>query len=223
MAQLTARDERVLRWIGEQYIVRFEILQRLLGREPKNLNDNFPVNGVLSERNTRKAIRRWLDEGLVEYRKFLFAERGYVWLTYKGMRTANLRYKTYSPAIASLAHFQRINELRVNLEERYKERLTWTCERELRRVYELMSAEKKKSWHLPDAVVTLEARQEIAIEVEITQKSDKRLLETVERLVQQYKGVWYFVTDETREAVVKAIGSRAQILRVYNLDEVVKR
>jgi hypothetical protein len=222
MIQLTDRDFHVLRWLGEQYIVRFDLIQRLLGRDPKNLNDNSPKKGVLSERNTRREIRRWMEEELVEYRKFLFAEPGYVWLTYKGMRTANLLYKTYTPTIGSLQHFHRINELRVSLEARYQGRLTWACEREQRRLYELMPNEKKKTWHLPDAVITLEERQEIAIEVEITQKTDKRLTETVERLAQQYKGVWYFVTDTTREAVTKAIGSRTQSFRIYSFAEVVK-
>src|SRR5690349_4649438 len=86
--ELTDRDLRCLRWIGEQYTVRFDTLQKLLGREPQNLNDNTPHNGVLSERNTRKVIRRWFDEGLVTYKKILVAEPGYVWLTVIGMKTA---------------------------------------------------------------------------------------------------------------------------------------
>src|SRR5436305_13550368 len=67
--ELTAHDLRCLRWLGEQYTVRFDTLQKLLGREPQNLNDHTPRDGVLSERNTRKVVRRWLDEGLVTYKK----------------------------------------------------------------------------------------------------------------------------------------------------------
>jgi hypothetical protein len=219
--EITERDIRTLRWIGEQYAVRFDTLQKLLGRDPKNLNDHAPVDGILSERNTRKAVRRWLDEGLVDYRKLLFAERGYVWLTYKGSKAAKLLYKTYSPSISPLNHFHHLNELRLNLEVRYKERLIWTCERELRRAHERLDKDKKKGWHMPDALITLDGR-EIAVEAEITQKSDKRLAETIEQLARQYKAVWYFVAEDTREAVVKAIGSRTQTFRVYSFAEVVK-
>jgi hypothetical protein len=206
IVELTARDLRALRWVGQQYAVRFDTLQKLLGREPKNLNDLAPKDGVLSERNTRKTLRRWTDEGLVEYRKILFAEPGYLWLTHKGMRTADLHYKMYIPTVGSLLHFHYLNELRISLELRYQERIRWTCERELRREHELLSKDKRKGWHLPDAVITLDGR-EIAIESEVTRKSDTRLAQTIERLSQQYKGVWYFVTDETKAAVVKAIDS----------------
>lgn len=218
--ELTDRDLRCVRWIGEQYTIRFDTVQKLLGREPKNFNDHAPVNGVLSERNTRKAMRRWLDEGLVDYRKFLFAERGYVWLTHKGMQTAQLSYKPYTPAVGSLTHLHALNELRLKLEERYQERLSWTCERELRRAYEHLAPDQRRVWHVPDAVITLDQRQEVALEVELTQKTDQRLIETVARLMQQYKGVWYFVSDDVRDAVVKAIGSRTQTFRVYNFAEV---
>jgi hypothetical protein len=135
------------------------------------------------------------------------------------MRTADLQYKMYVPAVGSLLHFHYLNELRISLELRYQGRISWTCERELRREHELKSKDRRKGWHLPDAVITLDGR-EIAIESEITQKSDTRLAQTIERLAQQYKGVWYFVTDDTRDAVVKAIGNRTQIFRVYSFSEI---
>src|SRR5205814_1467021 len=154
------------------------------------------------------------------YRKFLFAERGYVWLTHKGMQAAQLTYKPYTPAVGSLAHLHALTQLRLKLEARYQERLTWTGERELRRAYEHLAPDQRRVWHVPDAVLTLDQRQEVAIEVELTQKTDQRLTETVARLTQQYKGVWYFVADDVREAITKAIGSRTQIFRVYSFAEV---
>lgn len=217
--RLTDRDLRCVRWIGEQYTVRFDTLQKLLGREPQQDHSAVPVHGVLSERNTRRAIRRWFDEDLVVYKKILFAEPGYVWLTALGLKAAHLDYKPYQPAVASLPHSHVLNELRLKLEGRYQARLTWVAERELRRGHERLDKDKRRGWHLPDAVVTLDQKA-IAIEVELTQKTDRRLTETVERLTQQYQGVWYFVSDDVREAVVKAIGTRTQIFRVYPLAEV---
>lgn len=215
---LTERDLRCLRWIGEQYTIRFDMLQKLLGRAAKQANSAAPINGVLSERNTRKAIRRWFDTGLVTYKKILFAEPGYVWLTALGMKTAQLPYKPYTPAVASLPHLHALAALRLNLEGHYQTRLTWTAERELRRTQERLGKAQRSGWHLPDALVTLD-EQVVAIEVELTLKSDQRLSETVERLAQQYAGVWYFVTDEVRAAVDKAIGKRTQTFRVYRLAE----
>jgi len=217
--ELTDRDLRCVRWIGEQYTVRFDTLQKLLGREPKHTNGHAPIDGILSERNTRKAIRRWVDAGLVVYKKILFAERGYVWLTSLGLKTASLNYKPHTPAVASLPHLHVLNELRLKLEGRYQGRLSWMAERELRRIHERLDKAKRRGWHLPDAVITLDQKV-VAIEVELTQKTDQRLTETVERLTQQYQGVWYFVADDVHDAVVQAIGNRSQSFRVYRLAEV---
>src|SRR5689334_423773 len=142
--ELTDRDLRCLRWIGEQYTVRFDTLQKLLGREPQNLNNNAPHAGVLSERNTRKVVRRWLAEGLVTYKKILVAERGYVWLTAAGMKTAKLNYKLYVPTVGALAHLHAINELRLKLEERYPARLVWTAERELQRAHDRLAQDQRR-------------------------------------------------------------------------------
>src|SRR5204863_7929133 len=101
-----------------------------------------------------------------------------------------------------------------------QKRYAWTADRELRRSSEYRAPDQRRVWHVPDAVITLDQRQEVALEVELTQKTDQRLTETVARLTQQYKGVWYFVTDDVREAVVKAIGSRTQSFRVYRFAEV---
>jgi hypothetical protein len=222
IVEITDRDKRAIKWIGEQYAVRFDTVQKLLGREPKNTNDFVPVNGVLSARNTRHAIGRWVTEGLVVQKKFLFEDPGWLWLTNRGLHAVQLNYCLYLPSLGNLNHLHHLNELRITLENRYKERLTWKSERELRQAFERMSRDHKKDWHIVDAVITVDGGPEVGIEVELTQKSERRHTELVERLSRQYKGVWYFVTDDTKNAVERAIDKRRHIFRVYNFAEVLK-
>ena len=50
------RDYYALQWIAEQGALRFDQLQRLLGRESPELDD---WKAVLSESATRNALERW--------------------------------------------------------------------------------------------------------------------------------------------------------------------
>ena len=47
------RDRWVLRWIGEQYVARFDHLQVLLGQDPQGVDKTARI---LSEDATRKVI-----------------------------------------------------------------------------------------------------------------------------------------------------------------------
>lgn len=194
LIRLTDRDLLTLHWIGEQYAVRLDILQRLLGRDTQQVTKE---PGIVTGSTARRVIGRWKAEGLVESRKFFFGKPEWVWLTTAGLSQMDLGYRTWSPKVSNLNHFHSVNQVRLRIEKTYEESFVWRSERALRRAYQ-----DDKSNHIPDAELLLKEGN-IGIEVELTQKSQQRLSDIMEKLARQYEQVWYFV-NQTTEPVVRA-------------------
>lgn len=217
--RLTNRDLVTLTWIGEQYTVRFDTIQKLLGRLAGEGTYEVHEEGKIAERNVRRVIHRWEILGLAKTQKILFDEPSWVWLTSKGLRDMGFSYRLYTPSPVSLNHFHLINELRFRLEDRYGERITWKSERALRAELEDFSAEERKRHHLTDADVTLDGTH-IAIEVELTQKSSRRVEGIIRQLAHEYPAIWYFVNNTTESVVKRSMGQYEKKIRVYNLKDV---
>ena len=113
--RLTERDLWALRWIGEQYAVRMDQLSGLLGSQP---GGETSVAGVLSERRTRRVVERWRQARLVETRKILYAEPGWVWLTRAGLRAVGLEVKYLAPRPMWLNHIYWCGQVRRMLRSR---------------------------------------------------------------------------------------------------------
>lgn len=212
LIRLTDRDLLTLRWIGEQYAVRLDILQRLLGRDTQQVTKE---PGIVTESTARRVIGRWKAEGLVESRKFFFGKPEWVWLTTDGLSQMNLQYRTWSPKVSTLNHFHGVNQVRLRIEKNYEESFTWRSERALRRAYR-----DDKGVHVPDAELLHEAGV-IGIEVELTQKSQQRLSDIMEKLAHQYEQVWYFVNQMTEQAVRAAIADFGEgKFHLYDMERV---
>lgn len=140
--RLTDRDLWALRWIGEQYAVRMDQLSRLLGSQP---GGETSVEGVLSERRTRRIVERWTQARLVETRKILYAEPGWVWLSRAGLGAVGLQVKYLAPRPIRLSHVFWCGEVRRQLEAGDGD-FEWRSERLL---YAFGSA--LNPHHLPDA------------------------------------------------------------------------
>src|SRR5438552_27434 len=202
--QITPRWESTLRFIGEQGAVRFDQLQRIFGRlspEPEELK----LPGVLSAERTRKILRRWTQEELYLYKVFYAKECGWVWLTRKGLKYANLDLRYYEPAPSSLPHLLALNEIRLMIEERRPDD-QWRSERILRSEQDTPT-QKGKIAHLPDAEIVSSHKSKIAIECELTVKSEKRLEEIVFDLAanKRYSTIWYFLPEQVHLVVKKAV------------------
>jgi hypothetical protein len=211
--RLTERDLAVLTWIGEQYAVRFDTLRQLLDRRPAG------EGGRIAPRNARRVLARWQALQLVVYRKLLYHEPGWVWLSYRGLREMGLPYRIYTPAAVHLRHFHVVNELRLKLEARYGSRLAWKSERRLRQEAERRPEGERRRVHVTDGELALDGAA-IGVEVELTQKAAGRLAEILGRLRGQYAGVWYFVNDATEAPARRAVGEDGGPFKVYNLKEV---
>jgi hypothetical protein len=181
-AGITDRDVAALRWVGQQYAARSDVLRVLLAR----LSPCSPrVEGVLGEATLRDVLDRWEDRGLVARDRLL----GYQWVapTAKALRLVGLDVRAWSFVIPQLAHVHAVGVVRLALEPSIPDGGRWVSERELRQ-------EAGKS-HVPDAAVELPddpdtsgrsglygedvdpLPRRVAVEVELTRKGAARLRE----------------------------------------------
>jgi hypothetical protein len=171
-----------LRWLGQQYAARSDVLRVLLGR----LSPGSPrIEGQLGDATLRDVLDRWEDRGLIARDRLL----GHLWVapTVKALRLVGLDVRAWSFVIPQLAHVHAVGVVRLALEPSIPAGGRWLSERELRR-------EAGKS-HVPDAAIQLPDNPEaeagsglygedvdplprrVAVEVELTRKGAARLRE----------------------------------------------
>jgi hypothetical protein len=212
--RLNPRDLLSLTWIGEQYAVRLDSLQVLLGRQAEQVTK---VEQKITESSTRRVLDRWKQENLVVGRKILSREPEWVWLTAHGLRQMDLPYKPKDPSVGQLRHLHLVNQIRLHAEVKYPEFQSWRGERQMRHEHS-----HNPKFHVPDGEVIRTDGHIIAVEIERTLKSRRRVAEIVEKLDTQYAVVWYFVTPETRTVVEAATVKARDKFRVLNLESFVK-
>jgi len=199
--QLTSRLEYALRFTGQQGALRFDQWQKLLGRLSTD-SDRMKVAGILSEERTRKILRRWSDEEIYMYRVFHVREKGWIWLTRKGLKYVGLNLRYYEPAPSSLPHLYALNEIRLLLGARYHNHV-WKSERELRAE---QSSQQKE--HLPDAeFLDVNGQHITALEVLLNVRSEARLQDMLYDFASdnRYHAIWYFVSKPVFGALTQAL------------------
>ena len=97
-AGITDRDVAALRWLGQQYAARSDVLRSYSAgchRLPR-------VEGQLGETTLRDVLARWEDRGLVVRDRLL----GHLWVapTVKALRLVGLDVQAWSFVIPQLAH-----------------------------------------------------------------------------------------------------------------------
>ena len=194
---LVDKDYLGLWYVGRFGQMRVESLMRVLGRGRTD-------GDVLSDRRTRSAIYKWVREGYAEFRKLQAEKRKWVCLTAKGMKAAGLPYRA-GYAIRDpflLDHSFEVTELLLKLEDMYGDDLRFLTERELAH-----EAGRTRSEY-PDGL--LEIQQEggwwpVAVEVELTAKSARRMDIKLQALAEEYENIWYYVHKPTQGVVLDAI------------------
>jgi hypothetical protein len=171
-----------LRWLGQQYAARSDVLRVLLGR----LSPGSPrVAGLLGDETLRQILDRWDERGLIARDRLL----GFQWVapTGKALRLVGLEVRAWSFVIPQLAHIHAVGVVRLAVEPSIPAGGRWLSERELRQ-------EAGKS-HVPDGAIQLPDNPDagagsglygedvdplprrVAVEVELTRKTAARLRE----------------------------------------------
>jgi DNA-binding MarR family transcriptional regulator len=167
-ALLHPRDLMLLGWLGEQYAARADQLEVLLG---------------CGSRSVQRVIARLRDAGLVSTYRLLVGEPVWVTPTRAGLRACSCEFKVWQPKLGLLHHTRAVNDVRLHVQARSPSAV-WVCERVLAR-------ERQPGEHLPDGVVVTDG-QRVAVEVELTVKSERRVRAIVGELTARFDLVLYF-------------------------------
>jgi len=188
--ELTERDVATLRFIGEQYAVRFDQLQRVLGMRAGGVMQH---PGLLSESATRVWLARMKAVEAIEMQRPYGSQPAYLWPTITGLHLAALDYRPLRPAPATLMHLYWITQTRLYLAtKRPTDR--WIPERQLRS--EQHARRSHNEQETPDAQL-ITAKGPLAIEVELSIKQTTRLVNLLRRRASEYYTVWYFCAEAT--------------------------
>jgi hypothetical protein len=190
--------------MGQQGALRFDQLQKVLGRlspEPQRLKQQ----GILSEERTRKILRRWYAEELYTYKTIYVHQKAWLWLTRKGLKYVDLDLRYYEPAPSRLPHLYAVNNIRLMIWAR-RPHDKWKSEREVRAEQDVRQKGSIIK-HLPDAELMSANSSVIAIECELTIKSEKRLLDVLYDLAatKRYSTIWYFCAENVYAVLQRTI------------------
>jgi hypothetical protein len=171
---LRRRDLELVGWLGEQYGARTDQLEILLDCGPRTI---------------QRVLARQRDAGLVTTRRLLVGEPAWVIPTSAGLRAAGHHFGAWHPRIGPLAHVAAVNDVRLHIQARSRES-EWVPER-------LLARERQAGEHLPDGVVLTGGRR-VAIEVELTIKSQRRVQAILDELTGRFDAVLYFCAPGPR-------------------------
>jgi hypothetical protein len=211
---LTTRDAAALRFVGEHYAVRTDVLAVVLGR----LSPAMPqAPGTLGVRTLRQRLGRWQQAGWVQRRRLL----GHTWVlpTRVGLRLAGLEFDCWEPAESRLAHHHAVALVRL-AREPVPGQGGWVCERELWR------RRGKATWHLADGALPAPVPttwQGISqawelVEVELHQKARHRVLAALKtrpphtaRVIYYVPAALHAVLSAQLARVVRELGGRPDV------------
>jgi DNA-binding transcriptional ArsR family regulator len=191
---LRRRDIEVLGWLAEQYAGRTDHLQVLLDAGP---------------RTVQRTLARLRKAGLIRTQRVLVGEPAWVLPTAAGMTACNSGFGIWRPRIGLLNHVAAVNDVRLHVQGRAPA-TEWIPERVLAR-------DRLAGEHLPDGVAITDGRK-VAIEVELTLKSRRRINAILDDLTTRYDAVLYFCAPSTHRQLTELAGtSRCPTLGVRQL------
>ncbi len=165
---LRRRDLEMLGWLAEQYGARADQLEVLVGAGP---------------RTVQRTVARLRAAGLVRTQRVLVDEPAWVLPTGAGMAACSSGFGVWRPRIGLLSHVAAVNDVRLHIQGRAPS-TEWVSERVLAR-------DRLAGEHLCDGVAITDGRH-VAIEVELTVKSRRRVTAILDELVVRFDAVLYF-------------------------------
>ena len=166
------------------------------------------ARGALAPRVVNRRIQAWRGAGLVRTRTFLIATPATVWLTADGLTVAGLPWRPSEPTLPTVAHRHAVGLVRAEAEALEVRGSTgvspvvWVCE------HELHEGQGGRPLHLPDGVVVSTDSQgkkwRTAVEVELTRKTEARVVGILRHLLATYDDVVYRAVPDAGAVVTRA-------------------
>jgi hypothetical protein len=181
-------------WLAEQYGARADQLEILMGRGP---------------RTVQRTVARLRAAGIVRTQKMIVGEPAWVTPTVAGIAACCPGFGVWRPRIGLLAHVAAVNDVRLHVQARAPATV-WVPER-------VLAKERGVGEHLLDGVA-ITADRRVAIEVELTAKSHRRITAILDELAGRYDAVLYFcAAGPHRQLSELAEGGRWSTLGVREL------
>lgn len=192
---LTIRDMEILKFINEfGFFEMPQIEKRFNMKKPRSY----------------QVMSRLIDAELVKHQRIFHGRHGVFYLSKRGADCTDL------PPIKGIPkdnyiHQLKIIDLYLLLRTRFPD-FNWISERRIKHE-EFMEVIGKKHSHLPDGIFIDPDLGQIAIEVELTMKSKKRLEDILwdYMLHKHIKEVWYYCASDVAEKVAKIADNMEQI------------
>lgn len=183
--------------MADQYAITFDHLRILASKYSPE------ATGLVGKETVKSLLRRWRKAGLIEGETLSSKFPTWYWLSEDGMNLLLTPFPYREPAQGKLNHIWWVNAVRLLVESKV-ENAVWIPERKV-------SAERKRKSkrHLVDGEVYTRGHV-VGVEVELTQKSWKRMENIITELEEDYEYVWYYVTHETESVVKRAIEAYAE-------------
>jgi hypothetical protein len=192
---LRSGDLRLLSWLAEQCAARTDQVEALTGS---------------GQRTVQRTLARLRSQELIHMRRILADEPAWVTPTARGLRACGSPFGVWKPRLDLIRHVAAVNDVRIHVQQR-DHLAEWVCERQLAK------DRAGQAEHLPDAIVIIEGRR-VAIEVELTVKSRRRIEAIITELVARYDAVLYYCTPASQRVVrTLADGGRWPALAIREL------
>jgi hypothetical protein len=205
--RLTARDLACLAWIGQQYAIRFDQLQRLLLRFTPEADRAKVRDGTdrLSRERTYRTLSRWEQLALIESAAILDGEPRWIWLSPAGLRATGLALRYNKPSPARLRHLYFTNQVRLWVEGR-RPADRWQSEREIKAEHQAREHGERQE-HLPDAVLYAANGKISALEIELEPKATRTLEGILAELESGYTSILYFVSKASQRQLTALLST----------------
>lgn len=204
-AQLMPRIETINGIMGEQGALCFDQVQRWLALYSPAA-DKLKESGILSTERTRKIMHTWRIQKYLDYKIFHHRQKGWFWLTSKGLRYFDVQLRYYEPVPSALAHLYALNNIRYMIAIR-RPADVWRSERILR-AEQYANKQKNKLAHLPDGEILSATNNTVkAVELELSIKNEKYIEDVVFDLAgnKRYSSIWYFLPPNVKNTVHNAV------------------
>ncbi|EKD71611.1 MAG: hypothetical protein ACD_46C00144G0001 [uncultured bacterium] len=197
--QITERDVEILKFINEFGFC-----------EIKQIEKQF----CIKKSRGYQIMKRLVIANLVTHQMIFHGAHGIFYLTKEGAQYTDLPQIKNIPK-DNYEHQLAIIEIYFKLKEQYPE-AEWIGERRIKR--EKYMKGLGKAGHIADAMLVFPDSTEIAIEVELTMKSKKRLTDIFKNYVSCFdiKEVWYFCAPEIIGRVSK-LAEKMPFIKIHSL------
>ena len=165
---LRRRDLEVLGWLAEQYGARVDHLEVLLGAGPRTVQRTVA-------RSTRGGSH---PDGTDPRRRARMGAPDQGW-----DGGCNSGFGVWRPRLGSLSHVAAVNDVRLHIQS-LAPATEWIPER-------MLARDRRAGEHLPDGVAITDGTH-VAIEVELTVKSRRRVTAILDELTSRFDATLYF-------------------------------